>query len=102
MNFTTFVRKPFVVQAVEITVDNIAEVAKSVGDLREMEDGTLYILVDNRLVPNVNKVFPGFYMTKIGGKVRCYSKKIFKEQFIEQTDEIKPWVDFMTGTDSPA
>lgn len=59
MNFTTFVRKPFVVEAVEITIDNIAEVAKSVGDLREMEDGTLYILVDNRLVPNVNKVFPG-------------------------------------------
>lgn len=41
-------------------------------------------------------------MTKIGGKHRCYSKKIFREQFIEQTDEIKPWVDFMTGNDSAA
>jgi hypothetical protein len=100
MNFTTFVRKPFVVEAVEITSENIGDVAKYVGDLREMEDGTPYILVDDRLVPNVTRVFPGFFMTKIGGKVRCYSKKIFKEQFIEQSDEIKPWVDYMMDVTS--
>jgi hypothetical protein len=99
MNFTTFVRKPFVVDAVEVTAENIAEVAKYVGDLREKEDGTPYILVDRRLVPNVFRVYPGFFMTKMGENVRCYSRKIFKEQFIIQTPEIKPWVEIMGKND---
>jgi hypothetical protein len=105
MDFTTFVRKPFVVEAVEITPDNIAEVAKHVGDLREKEDGTQYILVDRRLVPNVFRVYSGYYMTKMNENVRCYSRKIFREQFIEQDDTIKPWVDFLNkdyhGLDAP-
>src|SRR5580765_2394115 len=84
MEFTTFVRKPFVVEAVEITAENINEVAKYIGDVREREDGTQYILVDRRLVPNVFKVYPGFFMTKMGENIRCYSRKIFKEQFMEE------------------
>ena len=95
MEFTTFVRKPFVVEAVEVTAENIAEVAKYVGDLREKEDGTQYILVDRRLVPNVFRVYPGFYMTKMGENVRCYSRKIFREQFVEEDDNIRPWLEFM-------
>jgi hypothetical protein len=102
MNFTTYVRKPFIVEAVEVTADNIAEVAMYVGDLRFKEDGTPYILVDRRLVPNVDRVYPGFFMTKMGENVRCYSKKIFKEQFMAQTEEIKPWIDFMTNSESAA
>lgn len=97
MQFVTFVRKPFVVEAVEVTTENIADVAKYVGDLREKEDGTPYILVDTRLVPNVERVYPGFFMTKMGDNVRCYSRKIFREQFTAQTDEIRPWIEFMTG-----
>ena len=95
MEFTTFVRKPFVVEAVEVTAENIAEVAKYVGDLREKEDGTQYILVDRRLVPNVFRVYPGFYMTKMGENVRCYSRKIFREQFVEEDENIRPWLEFM-------
>lgn len=88
MEFKTFVRKPFSVEAVEVTADNIAEVAKYVGDLREEDDGTQYILVDRRLVPNIARVYAGFYMTKMGKNVRCYSRKIFTDQFEEtlQTD----------------
>lgn len=99
-NFTTFVRKPFVVEAVEITEDNIEEVANYVGDLRHKEDGTPYILVDRRLVPNVERVYPGYFMTKMGENVRCYSRRIFKEQFMVQTEQIKPWVDFMVAADA--
>jgi hypothetical protein len=95
VNFTTYVRKPFIVDAVEVTNDNIAEVAKYVGDLREKEDGTPYILVDRRLVPNVFRVYPGFFMTKMGENVRCYSRKIFKDQFMVQNDVVKPWVSYM-------
>ena len=100
IQFNSFVRKPFVVEAVEVTTDNIAEVAKYVGDLREKEDGTPYILVDRRLVPNVFKVYPGFFMTKMGENVRCYSRKIFKDQFTENNDSITAWVDFMAGDGS--
>lgn len=99
MEFATFVRKPFVVEAVEVTAENIAEVAKYVGDLREKEDGTPYILVDRRLVPNVFRVYPGFFMTKMGENVRCYSRKIFKEQFTETTEKINAWVEFMSSPD---
>lgn len=95
MEFTTFVRKPFVVEAIEITTDNIEDVAKYIGDVREREDGTKYILVDRRLVPNVEKVYPGFFMTKMGENIRCYSRKIFKEQFIEKDENITPWLEFM-------
>jgi hypothetical protein len=95
MEFTSFVRKPFSVEAVEVTLDNIEEVAKYVGDLKEKEDSTKYILVDRRLVPNVYRVYPGFFMTKMGENVRCYSRKIFKEQFVEFTDEMAPWLEFM-------
>jgi hypothetical protein len=95
MDFSTFVRKPFVVQAVEVTAENIAEVAKYVGDLREEEDGTKYILVDSRLAPNVLRVYPGFFMTKMGKAVRCYSRKIFREQFVQMDDNIKQWIEFM-------
>lgn len=95
MEFTTFVRKPFVVEAIEITTENIDEAAKYIGDVREREDGTKYILVDRRLVPNVEKVYPGFFMTKMGENIRCYSRKIFKEQFVEKDETITPWLEFM-------
>ena len=97
MEFSTFVRKPFIVDAVEITTENIEEVAKLVGDLREEENGIRYILVDPRLVPNVDRVYPGYYMTKMGRNVRCYSRKIFKDQFTEKNDAIQPWLDFLNN-----
>lgn len=95
MDFTDFVRKPFVVKAVEITKDNIAEVARFVGDLEVGDDGSEYILVDNRKVPNVKFVYPGFFMTKMGRQVRVYSRKIFAEQFMIADETVQPWLDFL-------
>lgn len=95
LEFSNFVRKPFVIQAVEVTVDNIEEVAEFVGTLRKKENGDPYILVDRKLVPSVFRVFPGFWMTKMDDNIRCYSNKTFKEQFVENTTEIQNWVDFM-------
>jgi hypothetical protein len=88
MEFSTFVRKPFMVEAVEVTTENIAEIAKLVGTLKEKPDGTPYIHVDKRLVPNVYKVYPGFWMTRMNDNIRCYARKVFIEQFIESTPEI--------------
>lgn len=98
MEFEEFVRKPFIVNALEITEDNIAEVAEHVGTLRTKEDGTSYIHVDRRLIPNVFKVYPGFWMTKMGDNYRCYSAKIFNAQFVPITQEISEWVDFINSS----
>ena len=97
MEFTKYVRIPFVVEVVEITADNIDEVAQYIGDVFKQDDGTPYILVDPRRVPSVQKVYIGFFMTKIGGNVRCYSRKIFREQYIQHTDEIQGWLNYLAG-----
>lgn len=98
MEFTTFVRKPFIVEAVEITAENIGELADLVGALREKEDGTPYIQVDRRLVPNIFRVYPGFWMTRMGDNIRCYSQKVFREQFARNEPDIETWVKFMNGS----
>lgn len=97
MEFKTFVRKPFTVEAVEVTKENIEELAPLIGTLRTKDDGTPYIQVDRRLVPNIYRVYPGFWMTKMGDNVRCYSKRIFNEQFAQATPDIDNWVKFMNG-----
>jgi hypothetical protein len=105
MQFTEFVRKPFVVEAVEVTEDNIAEVAEYVknvlatyvGELREKEDGTPFISVDRHLVPNIFKVYPGFFLTRMDGHIRAYSRKVFMEQFIQMQPNVKTWVEFLGG-----
>jgi hypothetical protein len=101
MEMSAFVRKPFNVEAVEVTEENIAEIAELVGTLRHKEDGTVFILVDRRLVPNIYRVFPGFWMTKMGDNIRCYSQKIFKEQFVESTPDIDNWVKFLNEEKTP-
>jgi hypothetical protein len=100
MEFTTFVRKPFVVEAVEITEENIEELAPFIGVLRKKESGQVYIQVDKKLVPNIFRVFPGFWMTRMGDNVRCYSKRIFEEQFVVNSPQISPWVDYINGKET--
>lgn len=95
MEFSTFVRKPFTVEAVEVTNENIRELAEFIGEFREKDNGMPYIQVDRRLVPNIYRVYPGFWVTKMGDNVRCYSKRIFMEQFIETTPAIDEWVKFI-------
>lgn len=105
LDFTNYVRKPFVVDAVEITEANIEQVAPYIGDIKTKEDGSKYILVDNRLVPNVTRVYPGFFLTKMGENVRCYSRKIFREQFVPTTPEMAAWIEYLEahgGVEAPA
>jgi hypothetical protein len=97
VDFQSFVRKPFEVEAIEITTENIEELAPLVGELRHKGNGTPYIHVDRKLVPNIFQVFPGFWLTKMGDNVRCYSRRIFNEQFIENSDAVQGWVQFVNG-----
>lgn len=95
--FKPYVRKPFAVEAVQITAENIEALAKYIGDLETKDDGSPYIKVDRRLVPNVFRVFPGYWMTRMGDHTRCYTDRIFQQQFSPSTDEIQTWVDFMNS-----
>lgn len=95
MELTTYVRRPFTVDAVEITKENIAEIAPFVGALKEKPDGTPFIQVDKRLVPNVFRVYPGFFMTQLADHIRCYTPKAFADQFITCDDDIMSWVSYL-------
>ena len=97
LEFSEYVRKPFIVEAVKVTLENLEAIAAYVGDVDEKEDGTKFIKVNKNLVPNVWRVYPGFYMTRMGDNIRCYSPKIFAEQFTDLTPDIKEWVDFITS-----
>lgn len=82
MEFTTYVRKPFEVEAVEITPDNIAEAAKIIGRLSITKEGVPFIVVtEGKMTGKVERVWPGYWMTKMGKNIRCYSPQLFLSQF---------------------
>lgn len=89
LEFSTFIRKPFIVEAVEVTEENIGEISKFVGTLREKEDGSPYISVNRMLFPNIYRVYPGFWMTKMGDNVRCYSRQVFTRQFVSNSPDLE-------------
>lgn len=78
--FTDFVRKPFCVQAVQITSENISVLAPLLGELKE-KDGELSILIDRRIVPNIKKAYVNWWVTKLDDNLRCYSPKVFEKEF---------------------
>lgn len=100
MDTTTFLRRPFYIEAVEITKENITEIAPMIGELREGDQG-LYIEVDRKILPNMHQVFVGFFMTKMGKHIRCYSPEVFQEQFTPKTDAIDEWVSFVNKDIEP-
>lgn len=96
MDFTTFVRKPFKVEAVQITKENIEELAPLIGKiLWKRENGEPFIKVNYKLIPNIPFVYLGFYMTKMGDNIRCYSQRVFEDQFVENSDSIEKWIEFL-------
>jgi len=82
MEFNRYIRKPFVVEAVEITEENMEAVAALIGEVRRKGD-TLFISLNRRIVPNVNRAYVGWFMTRMVDNYRCYSPKVFHEQFAE-------------------
>lgn len=98
MEFTKAICKPFVVEVLKVTTENIASIATFVGTLgHKEEDGSPYIEVDKKIVPNVPRVYPGFYMTRLGGNTRFYSEKVFKRQFAMWTEEADLLVRVLRG-----
>ena len=104
MEFTTFVRKPFTVESTEVTEENIEEIALLIGKLRHKDNGQPFIRVNRRIIPNIDNVYLGFWLTRMGDdgeNMRCYSRRIFNQQFVQTTPEVDDWVRYINGqTDS--
>lgn len=88
LTFNQYVRRPFQVEAVQITEENIEEVAALVGSVRE-KDGASYIALDRRVVPQMSKAQIGWWITRMDDNYRCYSPKVFDEQFASVEPESK-------------
>lgn len=105
--FHPFVRKPFAVEAVRVTEKNMVEIAKIIGRVERTPNGERYIQVDKDKVPNVTKVYSGYWLTRMGRgkrrKLRIYSPKTFKREFAERdvpkTAEIVERVDDVEFSD---
>jgi hypothetical protein len=97
VEFNTFVRKPFLVEAVEVTEENIEEIAALVGVLKKKDDGTPFIKVNKLLYSNIHRIYPGFWMTKMGDNIRFYYKHVFNKQFMQIHPELDEWFRSMDG-----
>lgn len=98
MEMTDYVRKPFIVEAIQITPENIQELAPEIGILRQKEDGTPYIQVDRRLIsPSIVRVYIGYWLTRMGENIGCYSNRVFKNQFVMMDANIRSWVEFINS-----
>lgn len=84
VEFTIFNRKSFSVEAVQITEENVQALGPLVGEVKVNDEGETYIALDRRIVPNVRRAFVGWWITRMNDNLRCYSPKIFEEQFEPQ------------------
>lgn len=95
LNFKTFVRRPFLVEAIEITEENIHELSEFIGELVQKEGQPPYIEVDRKKVRNRSKVKIGHWMTRKDGLIHCYPALPFEKQFSGTSEQILDWVEFM-------
>lgn len=81
LNKQKFQRKPFIIDAIEITEENIEEVANLIGKLMYRDDGTPYISINNAVIPKLKRAYIGFWLTVRHDQHRCYSQKTFNSQY---------------------
>lgn len=82
MEFTKFKRRPFEIEAVQITEENISELAEMTGELVPANGpDDPHIKINKRIVPNVHRAYVGWWVTQMDDNIRCYAPKIFEEQF---------------------
>jgi hypothetical protein len=89
LDFSVFVRRPYAVEAVEVTEENFDMIAEMTGTKKVKQDGTVYIETDRHLVPNVFRIYPGFLLTRMDGNLRAYSARTFEGMFCENTPELR-------------
>lgn len=66
--YSEFVRKPFKVEATQVTKENMDEFCKLLGFKKKIQkkpDGTPYIHVDTKIIPKGFRIFEGWYVTRM-------------------------------------
>jgi hypothetical protein len=91
MEFSDFVRRPFAIQAVQITDENMEELCGLIGHEIKEKGTSRFIVVNRRIVPQGNKAYVGWWVTQMGDNLRCYPNRIFTQQFVPMTDEWTGW-----------
>jgi len=92
MNFDKkMVRAPYIVDVIEVTEANLAEINQVVGytDIQEDEEGK-FILANRRVLQYPPRIRPGFFVTKVSlnDRLQCFSPEIMAEQFTEYRDVV--------------
>lgn len=94
---TKFVRKPFAVDAVEVTSENIVDVAQWCGgEVRESEpkkpgqetQSFIKVPVKRPLNDRQTRAYPGDWILSAGTGFKVYTPKAFTSSFEEQTDRM--------------
>jgi hypothetical protein len=93
MKTTKFTRKPFEVDAVQVTAENIEEVAKwCQGDVATDPDtGKQFIKVRVMRVINERQTqaYVGDWVLYAGTGYKVYTPKAFQKSFVEKTEELR-------------
>lgn len=91
MEFERYIRKPFTISAVEVTKDNIGELAELIGEgrTRQKDNGDPYFVTNGSLIRNkaINRVELGYWITKLNDEFRIYKPGVFKRIFWDVTPE---------------
>jgi hypothetical protein len=102
MEFSSFVRRPFLVEAVQITEENMEEVAKLIGEVKpNTKDGGNMILLDRHIIPNIRRAFVGWWVTKLDDNLRCYSPKVFEKEFTPKDDAWDGYFEQLAEVEAP-
>lgn len=92
-----YVRKPFAVEAVEVTTENIADVAEWCGGEVRASDGRkpgqaqqqfIKVNVKRPLNDRQTRAYPGDWVLSAGTGFKVYTEKAFSGSFEEQTDRM--------------
>lgn len=78
----TYIRKPFPVEAVQITEENIDDIAAIIGEVVVNEKGIRLIKLNRELIPRMSHAYIGWYVTRMGPLYRCYKADLFESQYV--------------------
>jgi hypothetical protein len=99
LDYQTFVRTPFKIEAVEVTEENITQIAEMLGSkiYEDNRTGNTFIGVDNEQMPGIYRIYAGFWVTRMGHRFRAYSQQRFLKEFVKLTDGVAGWVKMAEG-----
>ena len=81
ISYESYKHIPFEVKAVEITDENIEEIATLIGEIEINEEGEKVIRTDKRVIKGFRTVPVGWFMSKVGRSFRIYKPLAFERTF---------------------